>query len=293
MEGSVKILCVDDEENVLRSLRRLFMDDDYELFTAVSAEAGLEILGRGEAIPVVISDYRMPGMNGVHFLSEVCRNWPETVRIVLSGYADTAAVVEAINLGQIYKFIPKPWNDDELRITIQNAVATYELKKKNRQLMEDLRYANEQLQKVNEDLGEAIAINFLQALRQQTQKIYQQTLDAIPMGVMAFDAAGYVKHINPAAHNIIGDLDKKFFNKAWSEVLPKALHASMEELLCKGSVSSPWRPGSRNGWIMGGRIKLEGQSGLFLAFDTEGFDSSELPLSTAGTSAGFSEDTKG
>lgn len=130
MNKQVKILCVDDEINVLRALRRLFLDDDYDIFSAASAEEGLEILRTNEEIQIVISDYRMPGMNGVDFLKEVYSNWPDTVRMVLSGYADTAAVVEAINDGQIFRFIPKPWDEEELRTTIRMGLERYFLQKK-------------------------------------------------------------------------------------------------------------------------------------------------------------------
>ena len=117
----VKILCVDDERNVLRALERIFLDDDYEIVTAGSGEEGLEIMTEsGDCFQVVISDYRMPVMNGVEFLKAVYERWPDSVRIVLSGYADAGAIVAAINEGHIYKFIPKPWNDEELRETIQN-----------------------------------------------------------------------------------------------------------------------------------------------------------------------------
>jgi len=157
MESSEKtlILCVDDERNVLRSLERIFLDDDYEILTASSAEEGLRILEDNGPFQVVISDYRMPAMDGVEFLKEVYRRWPDTVRIVLSGYADTAAIVSAINEGRIYKFIPKPWNDNELRVTVANALERYALQKRNRELLAELSRANDELeQKVKQRTSE-------------------------------------------------------------------------------------------------------------------------------------------
>jgi two-component system NtrC family sensor kinase len=137
MSEEIKILCVDDEQNVLNALKRLFIDNDYSIFTAVSGQEGLNILEQEHA-QIIISDYRMPGMNGVEFLKEVCNLRPDTVRIVLSGYADAAAIVSAINEGQIYKFVPKPWNDDELRVTVANAIERYFLYKKNKELGAEL-----------------------------------------------------------------------------------------------------------------------------------------------------------
>ncbi|MBU4151546.1 MAG: response regulator, partial [Proteobacteria bacterium] len=135
----VKILCVDDEKNVLRALQRLFMDEDYEILTASNGAEALELLTEQQkSVQLVISDYRMPGMDGVEFLKQVNERWPATIRIVLSGYADTASVGDAINEGQIYKFIPKPWNDEELKSTISKALEVYFLRLKNERLSDEL-----------------------------------------------------------------------------------------------------------------------------------------------------------
>ncbi|NVN98622.1 MAG: response regulator [Geobacteraceae bacterium] len=138
MSDTIKLLCVDDERNVLRALERIFMDDDYEILTAASGEDGLSIFAENPDISVVISDYRMPGMNGVEFLSQVCEKYPNTVRIVLSGYADTTSVVSAINEGQIYKFVSKPWSDEELRQTVAKAVESFALHQQNQRMAIEL-----------------------------------------------------------------------------------------------------------------------------------------------------------
>lgn len=149
MDELVRILLVDDEVNVLRALERTFLDEEYEVLTAPSGSEGLSILQDVSPVQVVVSDYRMPQMNGVDFLREVRRRWPDTVRIVLSGYADTAVVISAINEGEIYKFIAKPWNDDELRIAIINALERYSLNKKNIELTEALSAKIEELKQAN------------------------------------------------------------------------------------------------------------------------------------------------
>ena len=95
MEEEIKILCVDDEPNVLHSLRRLFIDETYTFLTAASAEEGLKILTI-ETVQIIISGYRMPNMNGVEFLREVRTRVPEPVRVILSGFADTASIVSSI-----------------------------------------------------------------------------------------------------------------------------------------------------------------------------------------------------
>ncbi|HEX8960873.1 MAG TPA: response regulator, partial [Geobacteraceae bacterium] len=143
MEEKVRILCVDDEVNVLRALERSFLDSDYDVITAGSGQEALALLA-GTPVQIVVSDYRMPEMNGVDFLREVRRQWPDTVRIVLSGYADIAAVISAVNEGGIYHFIAKPWNDDDLRVTIANAVERFRLNEIRTELAEQLQAKNEE-----------------------------------------------------------------------------------------------------------------------------------------------------
>ncbi|MEW6739763.1 MAG: response regulator [Nitrospirota bacterium] len=180
MNGEIKILCVDDEPNVLNALKRLFLDEPYTILTAASGQEGLEIIEK-EDVQIIISDYRMPGMNGVDFLKEARKKWPDTVRIVLSGYADTAAIVSAINEGQIYKFVPKPWNDDELKVTISNAVERYYLFLKNMELTEELRRKNNELTKLNKELKSHLAF------RARALAIQQNILDAMPVGIVGID----------------------------------------------------------------------------------------------------------
>ena len=114
------LLLVDDEENILRSLTRALRRDGYQILTATSARDALELLGKND-VQVIISDQRMPETSGTEFLSRVKQMYPETVRMVLSGYTDLTAVTDAINRGAIYKFLTKPWNDDELRVQIRDA----------------------------------------------------------------------------------------------------------------------------------------------------------------------------
>jgi diguanylate cyclase (GGDEF)-like protein/PAS domain S-box-containing protein len=120
-----EMLLVDDEPNVLRALARLLRRDGYTIHTATSADEGLDILAR-QRVQVVVSDQRMPGTSGTEFLSKVKEMYPDTVRIILSGYTDLATVTEAINRGAIYKFLTKPWNADELREQVLEAFRRYD-----------------------------------------------------------------------------------------------------------------------------------------------------------------------
>ncbi len=114
------ILIVDDEQPIINSLCRLLRQDGYDILSATNAMEGLEILARNE-VDVVLSDQRMPGMTGVEFLRRVKSIHPDTVRMVLSGYADLQSVTDAINEGAIYKYITKPWDRERLRSLVQEA----------------------------------------------------------------------------------------------------------------------------------------------------------------------------
>jgi response regulator RpfG family c-di-GMP phosphodiesterase len=114
------LLLVDDEENNLKALRRVFRNEGYRIHTAGSAREAFEILAN-VPIGVIVSDQRMPGMSGTEFLARVKALYPDTIRIVLSGYTDLATVTSMVNEGAIYKFITKPWNDEALRQDIRQA----------------------------------------------------------------------------------------------------------------------------------------------------------------------------
>ena len=116
------LLLVDDEENILNSLRRVLRNEPYKLLTCNSGEAALQLFAE-QPIDLVMSDARMPGMDGAALLAQVQQHWPDCLRILLTGYADLTTTVKAINEGQIYRYISKPWDDHELRLIISQALA--------------------------------------------------------------------------------------------------------------------------------------------------------------------------
>lgn len=142
------ILFVDDEEHVLSSMKRLFRRENYTIFLAGGASEALEILKK-ETIQLVISDHRMPGMTGAELLSRIKTLYPETIRIMLTGYADVQAVMGAVNEGAVYKFITKPWNDDDLRLTVSLALEQYDLIQENRALKKEKASQQKQISRLN------------------------------------------------------------------------------------------------------------------------------------------------
>jgi response regulator RpfG family c-di-GMP phosphodiesterase len=143
-EEKIKILYLDDEENNLQAFKATFRRD-YKIFLAISAMEGEEILAK-EDVDLIITDQRMPEKTGVEFLEKIIPTYPKPIRILLTGYTDIQAVIDAINKGQIYHYLTKPWEEDYLRTVIKNAFEVYSLRKENEQLTNALIKANEQLE---------------------------------------------------------------------------------------------------------------------------------------------------
>jgi len=153
--ANATLLFVDDEVNVLSSLKRLFRPFGYRIFTAEGGAQGLEIMAR-ETIDIVISDMRMPQMNGAEFLQKVKEQWPDTVRILLTGYAEIGATIDAINKGHIYRYISKPWEDNDIVLAIKQALRQKQLEKANQGLEELTRKQNEELKDLNANLEQKV-----------------------------------------------------------------------------------------------------------------------------------------
>jgi signal transduction histidine kinase len=144
------ILYVDDEIQNLEGFKITFYDE-YTVFTASSAKEALAIIKK-EKIKIVISDQRMPEMSGLELLLAINREFPEIVCIILTAYADTEAVIQAVNQGGVYRFLLKPWSELELKITINNALELYHYRTENKSLLEDLKIKNQELLETNNDL---------------------------------------------------------------------------------------------------------------------------------------------
>ncbi len=148
----IKVLFVDDEEYILKSISRLFVDEPYEVLTAPSGAKGLTVLRGAEDVGVIVTDQRMPSMTGTEFLARAKEIAPDALRIVLTGYADIHAVVEAINRGGAYRYAAKPWEDEELLQIVRDAARQYELLRENDRLERLVRKQNEELKEWNTEL---------------------------------------------------------------------------------------------------------------------------------------------
>jgi DNA-binding NtrC family response regulator len=139
-----RILIVDDEENILSALNRLFRNEGYDILTAQSGEEALSTLEQ-QPVDLIISDLKMPNMNGVEFLAKAKEMNPGALRVMLTGHADLKSVIQAIDKGEVYRFLLKPWNNDELKMSVRQALDFYYVQKDNRTLVKTVKKQNQML----------------------------------------------------------------------------------------------------------------------------------------------------
>jgi CheY-like chemotaxis protein len=171
-----RILVVDDEEAILETMTFTF-EDDYEVFTSSDPRRALEILDEKAPFAAVLTDQRMPDMSGVEFVTEVCRRHPSTVRMILTGFSDMDAIIQAINDGHVYSYITKPWEPEQLKQVMKQAVDHHKLTVENERLLADVQRAN----------------RFLGAV-----------MDELDTGAIAVDAADVVQAVNRPVREYLG-----------------------------------------------------------------------------------------
>lgn len=139
-----QILIVDDEPHVISAIMRGMDEEPYRLVGASGGSEALQLMQR-QRFKVVISDEKMPGMDGAEFLGVVKELYPETVRIMLTGHASVEATMRAVNSGEIYRFFTKPWDDTELKLALRSAVEKFDLEQENRRLLRTIKHQSQEL----------------------------------------------------------------------------------------------------------------------------------------------------
>lgn len=196
------LLLVDDEDSIVSSLKRLLRRDGYDIVTASSGPQGLQRLAEHE-VDVILSDQRMPGMTGVEFLRRAKELYPQTIRMVLSGYTELQSITDAINEGAIYKFLTKPWNDEMVREHIKEAFQQKEMADENLRLDREVQDANLELAEVNKRLQHLLAYQREQISREETSlSMARNVLENIPAPLIGFDPEGMVAFMNSDAENL-------------------------------------------------------------------------------------------
>ena len=189
------VLCVDDEPNILSALRRLLRPSGYRVLMADSGAEGLEIMAT-EPVDLVISDMRRPHMDGATFLAAVKADWPDAVRILLTGYADMASTIEAINRGEIFRYVTKPWVDSDLLLTLRQGLERKALELEKRRLEALTQQQNEALRQLNESLEAQVQARTAE-LQQANDKLKVSFLNSIKI----FSSLIELRHPALAGHS--------------------------------------------------------------------------------------------
>ncbi|MDY6951780.1 MAG: response regulator [Thermodesulfobacteriota bacterium] len=242
------VLCVDDEKNILNSLKRLLRKEGYNLLTASSGPEGLKILEQSD-VHLVICDQRMPGMSGTDFLASVKEKYPDAIRIVLTGYTEVDAITESVNKGHIYKFFLKPWNDQSLKLEIRQALEQYDLVQANKSLNKRVLEQNEELKRINENLEELVRQRTEDLdIQNQVLELSRAMLDDLPVPIIGVSAEGMIAVTNQQTQGLsgngravqIGGLLSDYFSSDLEQQVTSALETDEaktveEERFCHGS----------------------------------------------------------
>jgi putative nucleotidyltransferase with HDIG domain len=220
MRHAHTVLFVDDEVNILKALQRLLRSEHMNVLCASRAQEALELLDKQQC-QVVVTDQRMPEMTGVDLLSQVRQRFPDIVRMMLTGYTEMDVAVDAINRGEIYRLITKPWNDDELRATIRQAFDHSDLKNEIKRLNQVTREQNFKLQDMNRNLEGKVRERTKQLAEkhQELRTAYVQTIRALAEAVDAKDAytRGHSERVGVYASKIAREMgfQKDFIERVY------------------------------------------------------------------------------
>ncbi len=255
------VLCVDDEENILNSLRRLLRREGYRLLTASSGNDGLKLLEEND-VHLVISDQRMPEMSGTDFLAKVKTEHPDVLRIILTGYTDVDSITESINKGHIYKFFLKPWNDQSLKLEIRQALEQYDLIQANKGLHEKVLEQNEELKGMNENLEKLVKERTRELeIQNQALELSRSVLEDLPLAIIGVSVEGMIVLINRRVQYLTGNCQGIELGKKLSEYFSCDVEEKMIDVLGSNT------PQTLNGYQLSGNkydIDFSPLSGRFL-----------------------------
>ena len=200
------LLCIDDDSTTLRSLQRLLRGEGYRVLTAGSASEALALLVT-EPVQIALVNQRMPDVNGNDLLQQIKEKYPSIIRLVLSGYAEVSAILESINEGEVYRFLSKPWDSNELKGTLRQSFEHYELQQLNEALFHRNQFQNDTLVRLNSEL-EAVVENRTYLLR-----LIQEVVQHIPLPFVALDLSGQIVTANSG---FLNQLENK--TVLWSDI---------------------------------------------------------------------------
>ena len=231
------VLCVDDEQNILHSLKRLLRKEGYQLLTTKSGIEGLKILKEND-VHLVITDQRMPEMSGTEFLAQVKENYPDVIRIALTGYTEVDSITASINKGHIYKFILKPWNDQNLKLEIKQCLEQYDLVQSNKRLHKKVLQQNEELKRINENLEVLIQNRTMELeIQNQALELSHAILEDLPIPIIGISSEMMIVLINSKAQALpfsnggieIGKRLSDFFSSDVEEKIAGVLNTDTDD----------------------------------------------------------------
>ena len=223
LEHKHSILLVDDEVSITKALQRLFRKEGYHILTASSGQEGLELLEKAEkSVSLIISDQRMPEMNGAQFLEKAKEIFPDAIRFLLTGYSDMDAIVDAVNKGEIHRYLTKPWNDDDLLLQVRQGLEQHELVLENRRLLVLTNKQNKELNELNKDLEKKVEertreiIEKNKELEESNIKLEKSFMDTIRLLASLIESLNpklgrYMRHVAELAREVAEEygLEKK------------------------------------------------------------------------------------
>jgi response regulator RpfG family c-di-GMP phosphodiesterase len=220
----IKILIVDDESNVARSVNRLLRGEGFETFVAQSGDEALKILSEESGFSVIVSDQRMPKMTGVELFEKMRVEYPLIKRILLTGYTNLDSLRTAVNTGNIFRFLLKPWDDDELIMCVKDAAAAHQLEIENIALNAELKTLNDTLEQRIEQKTRVLSMN-LNALER-----YEDMIEQMPVGMICVSEEDMVVLANKSALKILG-FSAALEGLNYQSSLPSGLVESFEKFL--------------------------------------------------------------
>lgn len=225
---------MDDDINILNSLKRLLRKDGYTIFTSENTTEALDIF-HDNSINMVLCDQRMPGMSGTEFLSVIREKYPDVIRIVLTGYTDIDTITESINKGHIFKFILKPWDDQNLRLEIRQGLDHYDLIQSNKRLHETIIRKNEELEKINRNLEHMVSERTKDLeIQNQALELSRNILQELSVSVLGISNEKIIVFQNKKAGTLISNRSNFLIGKDISECFPDIVVNKIEEVFKTG-----------------------------------------------------------
>ncbi len=192
----LKLLCVDDDEGIIKALQRVLKSEDYEVFFASSGQQALELL-KNNKIHVVLSDLLMPQMDGIELLTKVKEKYPDVIRLILTGTDDKKMIAQLINSGGIYRYATKPWSNEELKSIVAQGFEYYKINSENRRLVEENKKISEELVEIN------LRLNSDKENTESLLKIYSEVLDSLDSPLVYIDSFRKEIRANEAARQVL------------------------------------------------------------------------------------------